>query len=163
MDTKNPTPKLFNLAGAPAKFEVMRLPARQVEKLGESENVFRAYKVLGVKTERWNTATPKVSSLALSSSVTLIIRITAEDKAVVDARLEIGDLGRERLDAAGKTTYHHVFTDGGGHSWGVVHIPLAGPEEDAEVRSLAAYPLRLASWATKRLKVNLAAWAEERL
>lgn len=157
-------PTFWNHVGSKKKFAVRRCRQDLVESFGETaEDVFRLYRVRGIGTEHWETATLKVAALRLDRDFHLVMRWLNKDSPItVEVRLAFEEGVMRLLDEAGKTTYSRIQSDKSGN-WGVVYLPLHSAEESKELLHITANPLRLGAWALKRLRPRIVEWAEAHL
>jgi hypothetical protein len=117
------------------KFRVWRFPGAPEPHL-RARGVICEYYVYGLLD--WQSG-PRASQLNVSRVWTLRL-LLVNDKLTVEAKVAMNSRTAKKLAGVAEPERGVVVT-----------IPISTPDEDAEVRKLKRYVLRLAPWASKRL------------
>jgi len=116
------------------------------DSIDRDRGVVREYEVFGLLD--WHSG-PRAMQLKLSRNWTLRL-LVVDDKMTVEAAVLL-------YPRATQLVVSEEVERGL-----VVTLPISTPDEDAEVRKLKRYMLRLAPWASKRLGPAFEAYLEER-
>lgn len=116
------------------QFHVWCPPGPNVE--NRARGVVREYEVFGLLD--WHSG-PRASQLNLSRHWTLHL-LLVDGKLTAEAKVVLYSGNAKKLPGIAEPERGVTIT-----------VPLSTPDEDAEVRKLKRYVLRLAPWASKRL------------
>lgn len=120
-----------------ATFTVVRDYHSEVIYEYRGEEAFRVYRVYGKHS--WHQGT-LARPLHLHDVFIVVLRFS-DGKLVANALVPLHANATRRVQIEGVDELAE----------GELTLPLSGPEEDQELRHIAAYPLRLGAWAADRL------------